>query len=82
MTRPVSTCTRTTCRRRTRRGAATGLTDAPERDDYANWGPGDREIVFTSQRDGNIELYLMSPDGSNQRRLTTTIEARENVPDW
>jgi TolB protein len=58
------------------------LTDAPERDDYANWGPGDREIVFTSQRDGNIELYLMSRDGSNQRRLTTTIEARENVPDW
>jgi RHS repeat-associated protein len=28
------------------------------------------EIVFTTSRDGNRELYAMDPDGSNQRRLT------------
>ena len=28
-------------------------------------------IAFYSQRDGNLELYLMDPDGSNQRRVTS-----------
>lgn len=29
-------------------------------------------VVFTSQRDGNPEIYLMDSDGSNQRRVTST----------
>ena len=29
------------------------------------------EIAFTSTRDGNRELYLMNPDGSQQFRLTS-----------
>ena len=28
------------------------------------------KIAFQSQRDGNPEVYVMNPDGSNQRRLT------------
>src|SRR6185436_17569656 len=28
-------------------------------------------IVFFSQRDGNLELYLMAGDGGNVRRLTS-----------
>lgn len=32
-----------------------------------------KRIVFTSLRDGDLELYTMNADGSNQRRLTTTI---------
>ena len=28
------------------------------------------KIVFTSNRDGNYEIYVMAPDGSNQTRLT------------
>src|SRR6267378_5620417 len=27
-------------------------------------------IAFTSDRDGNQEIYLMNPDGTNQTRLT------------
>ena len=39
-------------------------------------------MVFVSDREGNAELFLMDRDGSNQRRLTNTPDARENVPDW
>jgi TolB protein len=41
---------------------------------------GDR-IAFASNRDGNYELYVMEPDGSNQQRLTQT-PAEEWHPDW
>ena len=60
----------------------TALTDEPARDDYGNPSPDDTQMVFVSDRDGNAELYLMDRDGSHQRRLTNTPDARENVPDW
>lgn len=47
------------------------LTESPGYDAEATTGP-DGTIVFTSDRDGDLELYLMEPDGSRQRRLTTT----------
>jgi Tol biopolymer transport system component len=58
------------------------LTDDPARDDYGNASPDGTQMVFVSDRDGNAELYLMDRDGSHQRRLTSTPDARENVPDW
>jgi Tol biopolymer transport system component len=33
----------------------------------------DGSIVFTSVRDGDLELYRMDPDGKNVRRLTNTV---------
>ena len=60
----------------------TRLTTAPETDDYANASPDDKTLVFIARRDGNSELYLMDRDGGNQRRLTTTPDVAENVPDW
>ncbi len=43
--------------------------------DYANdlepnWSPDGTRIVFTTSRDGFQELYTMSPDGSDLKRLT------------
>ena len=35
--------------------------------------PGDGTIVFTSVRDGDIELYSMEPDGSDLQRLTDRV---------
>jgi TolB protein len=58
------------------------LTDTPGVDDYLNPSPDGKSFVFLSDRDGNVELYLMDRDGSNQRRLTDTPDVRENVPDW
>ncbi len=33
-------------------------------------GSGGGVLAFTSERDGNFELYLMNADGSDPRRLT------------
>lgn len=43
--------------------------------DYSNdldpdWSPDGERILFTTSRDGFQELYTMSPDGSDLRRLT------------
>lgn len=59
----------------------TRLTDHPEKDDYGEPGP-DGRVVFVTHRDGNPELYIMNPDGSQQRRLTDTPQLEENLPDW
>ena len=45
------------------------LTDTPGYDAEATIGP-DGTIVFTSVRDGDMEIYAMANDGSNVRRLT------------
>jgi len=34
------------------------------------WSPDGQRIAFSSNRDGNYELYVMNADGSGQRRLT------------
>lgn len=45
------------------------LTDTPGYDAEPTVGP-DGTIVFTSVRDGDMEIYSMNPDGSGVRRLT------------
>ena len=39
------------------------------------------KIAFSSNRDGNAEIYVMDPDGSNQERLTDDPEHDRN-PTW
>lgn len=46
------------------------LTTAVGYDAEGTISPDGRKIVFTSTRDGDIELYEMNLDGSGQRRLT------------
>jgi len=49
------------------------LTDTPGYDAEATVSPlGDR-VVFTSVRNGDLDLYSMKPDGSDVRRLTNEI---------
>ena len=38
-------------------------------------------IVFTSTRDGDAEIYVMNPDGTNQTRLTTS-PGDDDHPTW
>jgi hypothetical protein len=43
----------------------------PDSFDYLPaWSPDSQSIAFSSGKDGNLEIYLMRADGSNQRRLT------------
>jgi Tol biopolymer transport system component len=51
-------------------GAVTALTDSPGYDAEATVSPDGKKIVFTSMRDGDLELYTMNIDGSDVRRLT------------
>lgn len=53
------------------------LTDGKSRDDQPAWSPDGRYLVFSSERAGDVDLYLMRADGTGQTRLT---EARG--PDW
>ncbi len=46
------------------------LTDVPGYDAEATIRPDGGRIVFTSRRDGDLELYSMKPDGSDVARLT------------
>jgi TolB protein len=46
------------------------LTDRPGCDAEATISPDGSRIVFTSDRDGDLELYSMNADGSDVRRLT------------
>ncbi len=46
------------------------LTDTPYYDAEASYSADGRQIVLTSNRSGDLEIYVMDADGSNPRRLT------------
>ncbi len=48
------------------------ITREPGYDAECAYSPDGQRIVFTSQRDGDLELYVMDADGANQHRLTFT----------
>jgi Tol biopolymer transport system component len=49
------------------------LTSAPGYDAEATISTDGKKIVFTSARDGDLEIYTMDPDGGNVKRLTHTL---------
>lgn len=49
------------------------LTNTEGYDAEATFSPKGDRIVFTSMRDGDLDLYSMAPDGSDVRRLTDKI---------
>ena len=53
-------------------GELVRLTDNPGYDAEATVGP-DGTIVFTSLRDGDLDIYTMDSDGGNLRRLTDRL---------
>ena len=46
------------------------LTDTPGYDAEATLSRDEKTIVFTSSRDGDLEIYTMKPDGKGVKRLT------------
>lgn len=57
----------------TKTGKLTRLTDTPGYDAEATIAPNGKHIVFTSVRDGDLELYSMDLDGKNVKRLTHEV---------
>jgi Tol biopolymer transport system component len=49
------------------------ITDTPRYDAEATVCPVTGEIVFTSLREGDLELYVMDSEGKNVRRLTNRV---------
>jgi len=49
------------------------LTDGPGYNAEATISADGKKIVFTSSRDGNLEIYAMNADGSEAKRLTHAL---------
>jgi Tol biopolymer transport system component len=57
------------------------LTTNPATDTYPAFSPGGGKIVFSSNRDGDYDLYIMNANGTDVEQLTNN-PAREILPDW
>ena len=57
------------------------LTTNPANDGNPAFSPGGGKIVFSSDRDGDYDLYIMDADGTDVRQLTNN-PAVDVSPDW
>lgn len=55
--------------------------DDPVRAYYPAWSPDGEQILFTSKRDGNSEIYRINRDGTQLTRLTND-SAADFAPMW
>ena len=46
-----------------------------------SWSPDGRWLVYTSDRSGNGDIYVVNADGSGERRLTHS-KLEETSPVW
>jgi len=56
------------------------LTNAPGYNAEGSYSPDGKQIVFCSNRDGHLNLYIMDADGSNVRQLTNTKDCYNGGP--
>jgi hypothetical protein len=45
------------------------------------WSPDGKKILFSSGRDGNLEIYIMNSDGTNQKNISNN-PASDLYPSW
>jgi TolB protein len=50
-------------------------------DSKSAYSPGGGKIVFSSDRDGDRDLYVMDADGTDVRQLTNS-PGDDRSPDW
>ena len=63
-------------------GAATRLTSGPTWDTEARYSPDGARIVFSSDRGGNLALWLMDTDGSRPRAVAESDDHRSSDAAW
>jgi tricorn protease len=61
--------------------AAQRITDNKARDVYPRFSPDGKWIAFSSNRDGNYDVYVVPADGGRPRQLTYH-SANDNVVGW
>jgi Tol biopolymer transport system component len=57
------------------------LTNNSSADIDPAWSPNGKKIVFISDRDGDMEVFIMNADGMNLTQLTIN-DALDHVPAW
>lgn len=63
-------------------GTARRLTSGPGYASFPHFSPDGKQLAFTSQYDGNTEVYVMPGDGGEPKRLTTTATlGRDDISD-
>src|SRR2546423_9141957 len=63
-------------------GTARRLTSGPGYTSFSRFSPDGTQIAFTSEYDGNREVYVMPAEGGAPKRLTTSATlARDDVSD-
>jgi Tol biopolymer transport system component len=63
-------------------GALTRLTNNPARDRAPVWSPDGSLIAFESDRAGNMDIYVASPDGGSKAKSLTNGSAHERNAAW
>ena len=63
-------------------GAATRLTKGMAWDYQPRWSPDGAEIMFSSDRSGGLNLWVMNADGSDPKALTDAGEKDTNSGAW
>jgi TolB protein len=61
-------------------GSMKNLTNSKGYDAEGSYSPDGKQIVFCSNRDGNLELYIMDADGKNVRKLTNAPNCYNGGP--
>src|SRR3954469_16263303 len=63
-------------------GIARRLTSGPGYTSFSRFSPDGKQVAFTSQYDGNTEVYVMPAEGGAPKRITTTATVgRDDVSD-
>ena len=57
------------------------LTSNPARDSYPRWSSDGSSIAFESYRSGDVQIFLMTRDGSRVQQLTSSANGNA-MPEW
>jgi TolB protein len=58
------------------------ITFDPKEDFAPSWSPDGKTLLFSSKRDGTVEIYSVNTDTTGLKRITTSGESRSYNPAW
>ena len=64
------------------RGVRTRLSRDRETDFPPSWSPSGEQVAFTSERDGNRDIFARQADGSGEEKALAATPRSEHLTDW